>query len=450
MSFIPVSGILYANENFDSTENVQDDQELISEDIQDETELVEVSDTLSQGEEKIETAETAVDGLETIADRIETINEESEEGIDETTAELVETAVESLLQTAKIGVTFKQLGLPSTESFSNKKDRKELGKATVEGIRETAKKIWAAIVSAIQKSIEWLKQLFTKIFYSAERLKKRAKAVIRKAERVGGDPKEKEIEDFSLLKSVCVGTKVATPSDLADTTKIISDVLEYQKKMVKISADASEEFKKVQGKSSILDKIKETLKKTGNTISSSNFLKDASDNIKKQITADNDLKVTVSKPTVGNDVYYVINGDPKSSLPNTAEESIKFCSNSKAGCIKVAADIKSGTKLPVLKPEVAIKFAKETISLADTILKYKSLSKEIEEAKKKFLDTAKENQKNQDSADVKNDELTRAILGRLRRIIDEPARSASVYGVRSGYAVMNYSSRSLALYQLNK
>ncbi len=141
---------------------------------------VDMNTEVERTEAAAETAET----LETVAERAEATLPEG--GMDEKAVDALDVAVEHLL--SAVGFPKRKAKVfPSLENFSQAGDaRLKNTKLAIEGIKERAKEIWQAIVSAIKRAVEYVKQFFTSLFNATKGLEQRADSLIKKAEGMKG------------------------------------------------------------------------------------------------------------------------------------------------------------------------------------------------------------------------------------------------------------------------
>lgn len=150
-----------------------------------EADLVEATDIsadVEAGTAEIEQASADADTLERIATTAE--QSEADGGLDPVAAEVAEIAVEAIY--ARLGITYSSY--PALESFSGRTGRKRATQIAVEDIKETVKKIWAAIVNAFQKIVDFVKNFFAKIFDSNRKLLARINALEMRAKNAKSEP----------------------------------------------------------------------------------------------------------------------------------------------------------------------------------------------------------------------------------------------------------------------
>ena len=178
-----------------------------------EADLVEATDIsadVEAGTAEVDQATADADTLERIADTAETA--EAEGGLDPVAAEIAEVAVESIY--ARLGV--QRSSYPALESFSGKTGRKRATQLAIEDIKETVKKIWAAVVNAFQKIVDFVKNMWKKLMDGNRKLLARINALQKKAAASKG-------ETSGNVKSSGI-TKPAGSADKAGIMKAVAGV----------------------------------------------------------------------------------------------------------------------------------------------------------------------------------------------------------------------------------
>jgi len=424
MSFIPVSGILYANENFDAeSEVVMTAEDAIAPDESDTlaaavSEITDNEASINQSEAQLTSAEVAADGLEEIAEKVEEANEAG--GIDETTAEIVETAVESILKTARIGITTKQMGLPSTEGFRVKNNRVALGQSTVESIKQTASKIWKAIVDAVKRSIAWVKEFFRKLFSVAERIIKRSDALTEKVRGLGAKKaKEAKFKNASLYKSLAIESNLADLGTIEKTGGTLKAVIEHHDNVVKKLTEGIE---------------KEDVNAADALNSSSAAFKEAPENIKKQIDASTDVAVAYTGIMPGNVTVFM------TSPKNDSVDSNAI----RAGKLNLSAKLEGKEEIQVLSQDDINKAAGIAKGLAVTVNEFKKNLSEAEKTKLKAISIMEKAANDDSDDDAKKKKLEKAKV--LRRLINEPSVSAASIGLSVAKATLELGELSARQY----
>lgn len=161
------------------------------------------------------------------------------------------------------------LVMPSNESFGGAGSRVGSGVLTMEGIKDSAKRIWEAIVNFLKKMKAKVMDWVHKLFGSGEKLAKRAKAIIARADKAGAKKSDPvEIDNVTLFNKLAIDNKVeaaglekgmASLKGIAEkmvansTTinKAIAKAIEDMGKLTKDSAAADVDSIKVEFNSSI-------------------------------------------------------------------------------------------------------------------------------------------------------------------------------------------------------
>ena len=121
-------------------------------------------------------------------------------------------AVESIY--ARLGV--QRSSYPALESFSGKTGRKRATQLAIEDIKETVKKIWAAVVNAFQKIIDFVKNFFGKLFDGNRKLLARINALEKKATASKGETTG-SVKASGITKPVGKGDKAGVLDILGST-----------------------------------------------------------------------------------------------------------------------------------------------------------------------------------------------------------------------------------------
>ena len=187
-------------------------------------EATDISADVEAGTSEIEQASADADTLGRIADTAEAA--EADGGLDPVAAEVAEIAVEAIY--ARLGI--KRSSYPALESFSGRSGRVRATRIAVEDIKETVKKIWAAVVVAFQKMIDFVKNFFAKIFDANRKLLARINVLTKKIAgtkqepggkvNAGGVIKDTEATD----KAGALKVLVATPGEMKSMVDASNDI----------------------------------------------------------------------------------------------------------------------------------------------------------------------------------------------------------------------------------
>lgn len=188
-----------------------------------ETELAEVTDSEADGADQ----EAQVDDAADVSEALEQYQAALESavatgGLDRNGGALLQIGLDNLYNRA--GISTNKRAQLSQESFGQHSSK--LGATTIalEDIKEQIKKIWDSIVKAVKRIVAWVKEHFNKVFGTAEKLQKRAKALAEKVGSITGAPKEKTLENERLVKALHIGNN--PPANLAaglDGVKAVAD-----------------------------------------------------------------------------------------------------------------------------------------------------------------------------------------------------------------------------------
>ncbi|BAQ02698.1 internal head protein [Ralstonia phage RSL2] len=435
MSFLPQSGILHSNENFDAADNMTgadaiapDETNTLASAV---SEINADEAAINTGNDQIDAAAVAADGLETIAEQVAEANEG--EGIDENTAEIIETSVETLLRVARIGVTYKQLGIPSSESFRTRSNRAALGKATVEALEISAKKIWQSIVDAIKKSIEWVRNFFNKIFGAAERLQQRAQKLKESTTKLSGQAEEASFENNSLYNAVRVNGAPVTVQGLQELSKEGAALFKAQKEL-------TDKFGKI-AEVSVTDMIEPTPASYG--------MKPADGGTAKRVTAESDVAVYVTSRFPGESVVYLAMAKNQGTDAKGAGE---YASKIKAGSVSLSEKKDEGKSLKTLGVDEIRGFAEAIEKFAGEVSEYKRNLTEINNNKTKFIQKLEKYMSRSDeraAGDSKadQDKIAKANATIFRKLMDEPAASYASHSIRGMSSALQYAELSARQYE---
>lgn len=139
-----------------------------------EADLVEAADIsadVEAGSAEIEQATADADTLTRIAETAQASEEDG--GLDPVAAEVAEIAVEAIY--SRLGV--RSSSYPALESFSGRTGRVRATRIAVEEMMDTVKKVWAAVITAFRKIIDFVKSFFGKLFDGNRKMEARANAL---------------------------------------------------------------------------------------------------------------------------------------------------------------------------------------------------------------------------------------------------------------------------------
>jgi hypothetical protein len=149
--------------------------------------------------------EEGVDTADTLGEVAAPLQEavDSGEGIPAPAAESLRILVSHM--TSRIGVPVRTKTF-AMESFKGKQTRLQATQIALEGIKETAQRIWAQIVEAFNKAIDWIKSFFAKLFDGAVKLKAAGEKLSKAAGEKASATMEKDtIESAGFAEKLQVG-----------------------------------------------------------------------------------------------------------------------------------------------------------------------------------------------------------------------------------------------------
>jgi hypothetical protein len=163
-------GLVIAMEDEMPVEEVSGDE--VEEALDDVDQLVEetsdVADDVTDLADATDATETDMSTLEEIKEVMEESVEKGE-GLDETAAKIAEVAIESIYD--RIGIKLTTSVVPAMESFGSKNTRLAATNIAIEGITDSLKTAWAAVISAIKRAKDYIVEWFKKFFTSNGKLK---------------------------------------------------------------------------------------------------------------------------------------------------------------------------------------------------------------------------------------------------------------------------------------
>jgi hypothetical protein len=434
MSFLPISGILHSNENFDATANMTgadaiapDESNTLAAAV---SEINSDEAAISAGNDQIDAASIAADGLETISEQVAAANEG--EGIDETAAAVIEASVESLLKISRIGVKYKQLGIPSSESFSVRSNRIALGKATCEALDISAKKIWQSIVDAIKKSIEWVRNFFNKIFGAAERLERRAKTLKDGTTSLTGKAEETTLENDSLFNAVRVNGAPVAAGHIQTLAATAKKIFAEQKKV-------TDEFAKLELDGGMVAPPTPT----------SYGMQAADSGTAKRVTAEADVSVFMTHRFPGESVVYMTVGK---STGGGVKDNADFANKIRAGSVNLADKKEEGKSLKVLGVDEIRGMAEAVEKFAAEVSEYKRGLTEVNNNKTKFIGKlekflSKGDGKNEKDSKGDAEKKAKSMATVFRKLMDEPAASFASHSIRAMSSALQYAELSARQYE---
>jgi hypothetical protein len=188
-----------------------------------ETGLLEVADETAEGEEVSDAVDEGVETAEALESlRIVVKNAAANGGFDRHGAAAAKVALESLY--SRVGIDIRKINaVPALESFGGVSDRVRSTIALEADIKAKLNTVWEAIKKAIQTAIDFVVNLYNKLFDKATKLEARAKKLAEVAGKLSGAPKNKVFESKELGAALVLGS--AVPAD-ATGAKRVKEVLD--------------------------------------------------------------------------------------------------------------------------------------------------------------------------------------------------------------------------------
>lgn len=397
-----------------------------------ETDLIEVADDLTGAEQEAAETEEAVEvveALESIRDSLAI--SAANGGLDRHAAAAIGTATDYMYK--RVGM--KKKSMLSLESFGGTSTRVGATQLTMEALSEDIKKIWASIIAAFEKAIQWAKDFYTKVFVSYEKLGKRAEELSKKATDVKGEMGEKEIENARLVKSLNVDGKVG------------SEIIEGAKQLIAVAkslagANNAAEAEKIAGVFEASKTDEEFLEKF-ELESNAAFVPEGSDVSnpeeagfaapKEGLTIVRGKELPGGRAIVGRVNKETLKGKAAVAAVGgaTGRGVTLGAFNSKAAEVTAKA-------VPTLNKENAIAVANAVSEIAKAGTEYKSKIEAVTAAKKKLVEASKKVANGTDG--VKS---AKTVASSLASTIDQPAASINVYMLNTGKALLDYVEESL-------
>ena len=205
-------------------------------------------------------AEKYADGIDTAAGAAEELGEveakleegvESGEGVSAETAEMAEIAVEAIC--AKVGISARRERImPAMESFGSSNSRLAATKLALEGIKETAQRIWESIKKAAVHVWNVIKSFIAGLFKSRTMLEKHLKNLKERVNNASGTPKSKTFSTAAKAFSIdgkanpsTVETILTEAADLDEMAKAMSAAVEELVTRAREKKDVKAELKEL-------------------------------------------------------------------------------------------------------------------------------------------------------------------------------------------------------------
>lgn len=413
-----------------------------------ETHLLEVADSTAEGEAReqaIDEAEDTVEELE--ADLADAEVAQESGGLSKDAAAILQRNVANKLN--RIGLAAPHA--VAAESFGSASSRASSTRLAMEGIKDGIRRAWEAIIAAIKKSIQWVKDHFNKVFGSYEALVKRAKAVAQRAENTTGSIEERAFENDGLYARLMTGAKTVAVTDLTGTFKTVTETV--LGKMDDFVTKAESAVEKV----SALDKETMAVPADVTTLLNDSLsllgtaAKDVSDDEKKKYVPDAEkahYTVQAVSNLPGNKHVVVVAGAANDAAARPALFKVKLEAQ-----LTKNADV-SGKKLNTLTVDQIASIAEMIENLAGEFVQSRKKFDQIADAKAKLVKQAERVSKleytsedeNAAAAKASGKEVQKTIMSINRLLGDFPAQYAA-YFVTTAKSALDYCELSLRNYK---
>lgn len=407
------------------------------------TALLDTNDSAAEGETEnaaVDEAVDAVSSLEAFAVALESANKEG--GLSREGAAVLNIGLEHLY--TRLGYEAGATKTVSLENFGQASSRTGATQIALEGVKEKIKEIWAAIIAHIKKAIEWVKGHFTKIFGTAEKMQKRAKALSEASKGVSGQPKEKTIENERLVKALHINGNV--PSNVS---------LEMAK-VVKVADIVFTSIADFNGKGA--EKLLEEMGKTDGKVDQIAAIPLGT--ISGMAEVANPQGAGFSAPADGLGLYRgallmgnrtVIVEAPKSAVTGAAAVTAASRTSVALGSFDPKAKDPTKTAVNVVDPGEVGKIADEVDAACQEVIKYKAKLGKFGELKAKIVAAA---EKAGQAANSEEDKDKAAYQSAMQKIatasvnnLDRCPAAMSAYVLNVSKAALDLAELSLKQYQ---
>lgn len=401
-----------------------------------ETELLEVNDSATEGAEdqaQVDEATDAVEALESMIVAMESAVANG--GLDRNGAMMMNIGVESIY--ARVGIESNRRSSPALESFGGTSSRIGSTQLALEDMKEKAAEIWKAIVAAITRAVEWVVDHFNKMFGAAEKLQKRAEAVMKKAEGQLGKQKNNSFDNSALFKKLAIGNNVSNMGGAAAAlNKTAQQALLND---VEIHVAATEEF------ANMLDDIDN--KGPNFKLAPSGSGSKVGEN--EGFSTPNGMQTTRGIQMPGG--VAMIEVGPASPVQGTeALEMLAKC-YSKIVKFDPKAQEAKGEKLPTLSSSDIQSIAKEVVGVGEKLEQFRKPFAKLEKALKDVKSKAEKVGKQANSEEAADKKALYAAARKgcsnVPRYLSSAPASFSVYALNTSKALLDYCEQSLKQYE---
>lgn len=409
-----------------------------------EQDLLETSEDLGEGVENDAQVDEAQAASGEIEDAVE-VAEASEEkgGLDTVAAESLRILVNSACRRAGISSSG---SMPAMESFGQAGRRLSNTRIACEDWKDKIKEIWQKIVAALKRAWEWVMGYWNKFFGSAEKLKKRAEALEKRAKDTTGAP-EGELKNLSLAKAIAIGGKPADPGVVGTQMGMLEKLIEEQKTKVQTVVNSASDL---AARAEKPDELKNYEYKGLMGGSAGDAYGSAKEGWGYAVNAE--LLGGMTDVTYG----------PKVK-PSNGSEALEAEGRASFSIAPFGGKLKEvdQDELKIAKPGEAEEIAHGAIKVADAAISFRDSTKKLGDALKKISDAATkaanraEKEKPEGDAAAQagqkaNKEILKAykeaVAGQTKRLATDPAKVVT-FAVRAAAAAVQYGEASMAKYK---
>lgn len=415
-------------------------------------EVNEVAAEIDQTHEAVAEAQESTDQLEEVAAALESMIEAGR-GLSADAARFAHQSVS--FATRKFGIA---TPMPAMESFSTGASG-QFGqtKASLEGIKETIQKIWTWIKSQLAKLRAHMKDFWLKTFDGAARLKKRAEAMMKKAEGVSGAAKETQVTvSADLVGKLHVGGKLGDIAAELAGFKTVTDALlgKVTEEMVKGAEECSTAIKGISFDST--EKLNDGISKylvgrakvsnAGKQVAN----KDASGEKAHAWVKGEGMTASRTEELIGGSaVYFFAAGGDATGI-----DGLKADAKTSGKVLAVAekAPETKETKVTTLSGGAVSKICEEVMGIAASVEAFRRNFDAQEKAKDSFVSAGKHVESEAAKAeklDADGQKLASAFVRAINSVpgmIDQPAQKLAQYTVSTLNSVLNFAQLHLNQY----
>ena len=413
-----------------------------------ETDLVEVTEDENEqagAEAEQDEAVEVAEALESLVDTLKVTAANG--GLDKGGAQVLALSVNHMYSRVGFG---KQTAAVSLESFGGSSSRVGATTLAMEDIKSKIVEIWKAIVAAVKKAIQWVKDYFVKIFGAAQKLEKRAKELESKANGLNDKTaKEKTFDNESLAKALMI--RDAVPASFgAEVEKVVT----IGKAVFAAAADWGTEIG-----SSVADEMEKSVDAAGvpAALKALGFSAPSIPGMSKLSNPDasgfsdpgKGVEISISAEMPGRQA--LVSRFPAGMVQGEEAGEIISKVSCAVGPFKPNDKPSSKATLNTLTTSEASKVAGAVAKLAEEVIGYKA---KLDKATKVQERIAKAAEKAGSAAAKEDDAAVAGYLKTLQkygssmpRIISNPASSFSSYALKTGKSALDYVEQSLKQYK---